>query len=113
MQEHILTTQLNDAGLFAMSIYVRGYPFVIIVDDYIPYIWGQAVFTKVSSRGDVWAMLAEKAWIKLSGTAENAEGGMCTEIIDFMFSCPTNVFWISGDLEGDPERAADLVEFCY
>ena len=87
-----------------------GKAFVIIVDDYIPYIWGQAVFTKVSSRGDVWGMMAEKAWIKLCGTAENAEGGMTTEVMDFIFACPTNVFWVNGDLEGDGDRCADLLE---
>lgn len=33
----MLTENINDAGVFAMKVYVKGVPTVVVVDDYIPF----------------------------------------------------------------------------
>ena len=79
MRDIFLTKTINDAGIYAVKMYVNGIQKTIVVDDYVPFEkdendeWYPA-FAK-SSRGDreIWMAIIEKAYAKVSGSYEGME----------------------------------------
>jgi hypothetical protein len=52
-------------------LYIRGRPWTITVDDYIPLYNGNLIFeNKSGQNGNYWAVILEKVFAKITGNYE-------------------------------------------
>ena len=65
---------MNQVGIYLVYFYVNGVKTGVLVDDFLPTIYGKPAFAK-SVDAEIWVCLAEKAWAKLYGTYTRMEGG--------------------------------------
>ena len=55
----------NAAGIYALTFYIRGKPWVIDVDDQLFFSKGKLTFAQPSKKGIMWGPILEKAWAKV------------------------------------------------
>ena len=82
-----------------MRVFIKGIPYVVAVDDYIPFYNAYGVgssyemffpwFANAGIDGSIWGMLMEKVWAKVNGNYEFIIGGLPVEVFDFLGGCPT------------------------
>ena len=90
IQKIFLTQTYNKAGIFAVTVYVRGKPTQVVVDDQLPYYGGASLlFEKVQSGEGIWAAILEKAWAKVNGNYDVTAGGWMNEAVGFLTGVPT------------------------
>jgi Calpain family cysteine protease len=60
-----------------MKLYIRGRPMTITIDDYIPFYNGNLIFEKAAANApgksnnmNIWGVLLEKAFAKITGNYE-------------------------------------------
>ncbi|CAF1097132.1 unnamed protein product, partial [Didymodactylos carnosus] len=71
-------------GLFLFRFYDFDKKIDVVIDDRLPTINGQLIYSKSRNNKEFFAPLLEKAYAKLSGCYENLEGGNLQEaLIDF------------------------------
>ena len=75
------TPAFNAAGLFALKAYVRGKPYTVVIDDYLPFKSGNLFFDYVGSDHSTWGPYLEKAWAHVMGNYEMTEWGLHTEAL--------------------------------
>jgi len=65
-----LTKEVNEAGCYALQLYVNGELRIVVVDDYFPYCPHKSdwAFSRSDSQKEIWVMLLEKAWAKIFGS---------------------------------------------
>lgn len=69
-----LTTEVNDAGCYAVQLYINGEKRIVTVDDYFPYDEerGRWAFSRPSQSQnhihEIWVLIIEKAWAKVYGS---------------------------------------------
>ena len=95
------TPKFNSAGLFAMNVYVRGRPYTLVIDDYLPFLNNKLTFDHLGADKSTWGPYLEKAWAHVSGNYEMTDGGLHTEALEFLTGCPANLWNIQNDLGGD------------
>ena len=88
-----ITQETNPEGIYAFRFYIRGKPWIVTVDDYFLFKDGsggsrEGVFAKVGPSKQFWAMLLEKAWAKVKGTYEHADGGFVQNGLRALIGCP-------------------------
>jgi hypothetical protein len=59
-----LTPIDNAAGIYGLTFYIRGKPWVIDVDDKLFFSKGKLTFAQPSKKGIMWGPILEKAWAK-------------------------------------------------
>jgi hypothetical protein len=66
ISDMFITKEFNEAGIYAMKVYVNGHRQVVVVDDYIPYYkrLRAPAFAKKETL-NIWPILIEKAWAKV------------------------------------------------
>lgn len=88
-----ITKEKNEAGIYAFRFYIRGKPWIVTVDDYFLFTEKrdgtlEPVFGKVGKNKQFWGMLLEKAWAKLKGNYEMADGGFVENGLRALIGCP-------------------------
>ena len=91
--EKFRTKKYNEIGYYEMILFIDGEWQVIFVDDYFPFDPLQKTFVAARPhRNELWALLLEKAWIKVNGGYTNAMGGLFNEAILSLTGFPTEIF---------------------
>ena len=76
-----------------MILFIDGEQQVVFVDDYFPYDQNQKNFIGARPyHNELWAILLEKAWIKINGGYTNASWGIFSESILTLTGFPTEIF---------------------
>ncbi len=100
LESAFLTKTYNSAGIFALKVFVRGRPYQVVVDDFLPFYFNgiqQAlIFDHLASGAGIWGPILEKAWAKVSGTYDITSGGWMNEAVDFLTGAPSNS-WTNTD----------------
>jgi hypothetical protein len=71
----INTHEINDQGVYAVTLFKNGAKMQVMVDDHIVCKNAEPVFSKANGP-ELWVLIAEKAWAKIHGSFERIEGGM-------------------------------------
>ena len=79
---------LNDAGIYAVTLYITGEEKLIVVDDYFPFSPSKNdwAFSK-SMDNEIWVLIIEKAWAKVHGNYQRIEGGNTAEALMALTGC--------------------------
>lgn len=96
VQKIFLNKVANPFGAYAVTIYVQGVPQEIIVDDQIPCLNGQPLFTKPVGN-ELWVMLIEKAWAKIFNCYTAMEGGLPDLAMEHLLGCPAKGYSLQND----------------
>lgn len=76
----------------AFNVFVRGMPFVVTVDDLLPFINSDGVttpfFANIGYDGALAGPLLEKLWAKMSGTYERTAAGWQHEALHVLTGAP-------------------------
>ena len=78
-------------------------PVVIAIDDYLPFIASNDIYTLYGQRGDdssIWGPLLEKAIAKFVGSYDLISGGFETEAFSFLLGAPSKFYYLP-DLTGE------------
>ena len=91
--EKFRTKKFNKEGYYEVIFFIDGEWQIVFVDDYLPYDPIQEELVGVRSHyNDLWAILLEKAWVKINGGYTNTFGGLFSEAITALTGFPTEIF---------------------
>ena len=88
--------EINSVGIYIFNLYIRGRPFKVIIDDFIPFQYGATssetlpIFANIGDDGALWGPLIEKVWAKINGTYENTAAGWQHEACRIFSGAPAN-----------------------
>lgn len=86
------TKEVNEAGCYAVTFFICGYPTTVMVDDYFAVnSKGEPAFSGTKSK-ELWVMILEKAWAKIHGNYTNADGGDPRESMGALTGSPCDRF---------------------
>lgn len=77
-------------GQYFVNFCLNGENYKIEVDDYIPYCdkMNKPAFSRSTNKNELWPMILEKAWAKVSGSYENSIQGLCCESFRALTGAP-------------------------
>mmetsp|Transcript_13133 Transcript_13133/g.22191 ORF Transcript_13133/g.22191 Transcript_13133/m.22191 type:complete len:156 (+) Transcript_13133:481-948(+) len=92
IKESFITQELNDAGIFAIRLFIRGKPWVLTIDD-------EFLFRSTGSQNlyfadrdidtlTLWGAILEKAWVKIRGGYIGADGGFTSTGVRALTGAP-------------------------
>jgi Calpain family cysteine protease len=85
--------EVADPGVMAFNVYLRGMPFVVTVDDLLPFINSNGIstpmFANIGLDGGLNGPLLEKLWAKMSGTYERTAAGWQHEALHVLTGAPS------------------------
>ena len=89
--EKFRTKTFNEEGYYEMIFFIDGEWQVVFVDDYFPIDSStNNFFGAKPHNNELWAILLEKAWVKINGGYINAIGGLFSEVILSLTGFPTD-----------------------
>jgi hypothetical protein len=116
-------TELNANGIYNIRFYIRGKPWHVTIDDYLLVNTyndpNKLVFTQPDAEtGALWSTLIEKAWAKVAGNYELANGGYLETGLRSLAGVPVFTYW-GEDVINDTDaqklwqllKAADKLDF--
>jgi len=80
-KEIFVMKEVNELGIYVFNLFIRGRPYMVAIDDYIPFMEGATsteslpVFANIGVDGALWGPLLEKVWAKINGTYESTAAG--------------------------------------
>lgn len=94
-----------DVGVFGVKFYVMGKWTTVVIDDLFPcYESGGRVAlcgSQLSSQGEMWVAILEKAFAKLHGCYEALEGGHCDDALNYLCGGHVEKFELSTTNEAE------------
>lgn len=93
VKDIFITNEVNEAGCYAVRLYINGEPEIVVVDDYFPWCnhkdnWA---FSRSSQDQEIWVLILEKAWAKVYGSYQRIEGGNIGEALPALTGAPTDM----------------------
>ena len=94
-KEIFVLKEANELGIYIFNLYVRGRPFMVSIDDYIPFIEGNTsseslpAFANIGVDGALWGPLLEKVWAKINGNYESTAAGWQHEALRIFSGAPS------------------------
>jgi hypothetical protein len=88
----VLTRELNEEGIVAFKIFIKGRPEIVTIDDRLPYGTRSQLFLKGSDDHAYWAPLAEKLYAKVNVNYETIGWGWMSESMQMLTGAPTTLF---------------------
>ena len=87
-----ITEELNQAGIYAVKLYIRGKPWIVTVDDTFLFLEKEnnlryAKFDIYSNA--LWAPILEKAFAKVKGNYYQLIGGTEGNVMNMLTGAPT------------------------
>ena len=90
--EKFRSKNFNEEGYYEVILFIDGEWQVVFVDDYFPYDRDQKKFIGARPHNnELWAIILEKAWIKINGGYTNSSGGLFSEAILSLTGFPTEL----------------------
>ena len=91
----------NDAGIYGLTFYIRGKPWVVSIDDYMLFRGdmdpADLKFSKQSADNlAIWGPMLEKAWAKVRGNYLNTEGGLVKDGLRLLTGAPVFTYAAAG-----------------
>jgi hypothetical protein len=86
-----------DEGIFGIQLYIRGRPWIVTIDDYLPLYNGALIFEKQGTNKNFWAALLEKTFAKITGNYEAINYGWQMEAQRFITGAPTYYTYTSAE----------------
>lgn len=84
-----LVRKPNTSGCYAVTLYISGYPFTIVVDQQFPYDEkNRKLAFANTNQNELWVMLLEKAWAKMHGNYTNIDEGDARESLAAITGAP-------------------------
>lgn len=100
-----ITDEVNDQGLYALSMYKSGVKLDIVLDDFIVCKYSKPCFTKAKGN-ELWVLLAEKAWAKIHGSFHRIKSGWAHETMRDLTGAPA----FSHKVSKEPDMWEKIVE---
>lgn len=95
-----VTDRFNEAGIYAMKVYINGHRQVIVIDDFIPcYKFSKTPAFARKEILNIWPILIEKAWAKVCGWYEGIISGNSKEALEFLLPYPIETMSFKYSLE--------------
>lgn len=88
IKNRIKIQEVNDVGIYCVTLYVNGIETPVILDDYFPVCSDRPAFCS-TKEGEIWGMLLEKAWAKLYGSYGRTSGGQTAFAAAHLVGLPT------------------------
>lgn len=77
-------------GAYAVRLVIGGIPRLIIMDDFFPSTGYSFAYNHLNSANpDIWAMLLEKSWAKISGSYAAISGGVSNDPLHALTGAPS------------------------
>lgn len=96
LKELFLNQERNEPGIYGVTFYIRGKPWVVHVDDYMLFRDEdnpELRFSKESHDGKaIWGPILEKAWAKVRGNYLNADGGIVKNGLRLLTGVPVYTY---------------------
>lgn len=92
-----------------MTLYVKGKPTTITVDDYIPMLNANPLSSKPPADNSVWAPILEKAYAKMVGNYEIIANGWQVESFKYLTGAPSMSYSISTTLAKNADTVWNLI----
>ena len=90
IKEIFITESINEAGCYALKLYLNGEEQIVVVDDLFPYCpyKDEWAFSRSGTEKEIWVLLLEKAWAKLFGSYQRIEAGTTGEALPALTGAP-------------------------
>jgi len=112
-----LTRNKNAAGIFGISLFIRGKPYHLALDDNIMF-WNSPassyfapVYAALSDdKTAAWSIVIEKVWAKVVGNYLKMDGGYLTTAIRALTGVPTFAYSLATTPAFDPVAGFTLLK---
>lgn len=94
IKKMFITDNVNEHGLYALTMYKSGVELEIVLDDYIACKWSRPCFTTAKGN-ELWVALAEKAWAKIHGSFHRTKSGYAHETMRDLTGAPAKSYKVS------------------